>query len=189
MNFAGFQLQRAKCEGSGVQIYSLLDARGQEPKVMVESTCIFEPTAYGLAANDPRTSLCRVTLSLALNESITALVEDIEGFLLQEAQHLQLFGGIGADELKSRFQGAIKTPANYEPYLWVKMNLAGGRSVQIWDSEGQPRDAPVRWKGCQLKINLAVRGIWHNNTSWGGLLEVTDCQVAAEESPACPFQA
>ena len=165
MNFAGFQLQQAKREFKGTQICSLLSAIGEEPKAVAESTCLFEPSAFGGVVD-----ASRVSLSLALNESIATLVEEIESFLLKEAQRLRLFGGVGKDELKNRFQSAIKTPAGYKPYLRVKMNFAGPRAVRLWDSNGQPRDVPATWQGCHLKINLAARGIWLNEhccLGWG----------------------
>jgi hypothetical protein len=185
MNFVGFKLQAPKCELKGTQMCNLLNANGEEPKViMAECVCLFEPSAFGGAAD-----ASRVSLSLELNEPIRATIEEIESFLLKEAQRLQLFGGADEDELKSRFQSAIKTPAGFKPYLRVKMCFAGGREVRLWGSNGRPREAPAKWQGCHLKVNLAVRGIYMNPSDWGGLLEATDCLVTeAEESQACPFQ-
>jgi hypothetical protein len=97
MNFVGFELQAPKCELKGTQMCNLLNANGEEPKViMAECVCLFEPSAFGWAAD-----ASRVSLSLVLNEPNRATTEEIEGFLLKEAQRLQLFGGADEDELKS----------------------------------------------------------------------------------------
>jgi hypothetical protein len=82
----------------------------------------------------------------------------------------------------------VKQHDQYGPSIKAKFQVAGTGACRIWDSDGEPIDAPYSWKGSEVGAKLHLKQLWYMGTSFGATLECRDLQIMqTAPSATCPF--
>ena len=109
-------------------------------------TVPFPPSAYQGEGDEPRQTL---TLNI-LEEVFTAFatVEDAVRELMRPLY----------PNVDSLWHSALRPAGSYPAQLKVKVNLSGGREVQVFNEADQRVDAPTNWRGLEIVpiVSLAL---------------------------------
>ena len=90
------------------------------------------------------------------------------------------------EQIRERYQPAIKVSEKGYTTLRAKMNLSGPAKVRCWSADKTPREMPLDWSMADVSPRLAIKGLWVMAREFGLLVEMTDALIE-ERSVECPF--
>ena len=144
---------------------------------------VWKPSAF----QQPDAS--RVNICFALDDAASAYFQTVDMALLKllSDDPKKYFGQpLTYEQIRERYQPAIKVSEKGYTTLKAKMNLTGPAKVRCWSSEKTPREMPLDWGMADVSPRLAIKGLWLMAREFGLLVEMTDALIE-ERSVECPF--
>jgi len=144
----------------------------------------WQPKAF----NDPEAS--RVAICFRSTPEVETYFSQLDEWVLKAMASTprRYFGqDLTPDQIKERYNPAIKVSQKGYAHLRAKMNIAGRNAVRCWnEADRKARPLPDDWTMCEVQPCLEVKGLWVMNKDFGLLIEMTNALIG-DTSSLCPF--
>ena len=150
------------------------------------ATALFQPSAYkGVSGQDTSGKL---SLCLNAGPEVREQADELDQWAISYCtlHSDRLFGkALSTEQVTDRYNPIVKKSDKYPPFIKIKISDRG--APNFWDANKQSRQAPENWTACQMLCRARLVGFWFMGTSFGLSVQLTDAQILAETSSACPF--
>ena len=144
---------------------------------------VFRPSAF----QQPDAS--RVNICFAASDAESAYLQQVDLAIIKliaDDPKKYLGAQLTYEQIRERYQSAIKVSDRGYPNLKAKMNLAGSAAVRCWNADKTARGPPQDWTMADVSPRLHIKGLWVMAREFGLLVEMTDALVE-DRCMECPF--